>query len=102
MMGSGPGLRLRIGQEELTRQQVRPGTVRRIIPYALKYRWSLLLLLFFTAVDSGIAVANPLILGLIIDDAILPHRLPVLIELTIAAAGLAVLDALATYIETWC
>jgi ATP-binding cassette subfamily B protein len=101
MMGSGPGLRLR-SREELTSQQVKPGTVRRIIPYALRYRWALLVLIVSTAVDSGITVAYPLILGLIIDDAILPHKVPVLIDLTILAAGLALLDALASYVGTWC
>jgi ATP-binding cassette, subfamily B, bacterial len=102
MIGSGPGLRLRINQGELTRQQVKPGTARRIIPYAVRYRWSLVVLLVSTAVDSGINVTNPLILGLLIDNAILPRRLSVLIELALAAAGLALLDALATYIQTWC
>ena len=104
MMGSGPGPRLRMGreEEELTRQQVKPGTIRRVIPYAMTYRWSLLLLLVSTAVDSAITVTNLLIIGLIIDDAILPRRLSVLIELAILAAGLALLDALASYIATWC
>jgi ATP-binding cassette, subfamily B, bacterial len=102
MLGSGPGFRLRISQEELTRQQVRPGTVRRIVPYALKYRWALLLLLVSTAIDSGIVVASPLILGLVIDDAILPRKLTILIELSLVSAGLALLDALTSYIETWC
>src|SRR5271170_3657448 len=101
MKGAGPGLRLR-SSEEVTRQQVKPGTVRRIIPYALTYRWSLLLLILTTAIDSAITVANPLILGLVIDDAILPHKIKVLVELTIAAAGLALLDAVVTYISTWC
>jgi ATP-binding cassette, subfamily B, bacterial len=91
-----------MSQEELTRQQVKPGTVRRIIPYALKYRWALLLLLLSTAVDSGIVVGTPLILGLIIDDAILPRKLSVLIILSLVSAGLALLDGLTSYIETWC
>jgi ATP-binding cassette, subfamily B, bacterial len=102
MMGGGPGWGLRLTREEITRQQVRPGTIRRIIPYALRYRWTLVVLLISTAVDSAVTVATPLLLGLIIDDAILPHRLSVLIKLTSAAAGLAVLDALAQYIEVWC
>jgi ATP-binding cassette, subfamily B, bacterial len=101
-MGGGPGMRLRMGGQELTRQQVKPGTVRRIIPYALRYRWALVVLVVSTAVDSAIIVATPLLLGLIIDDAILPHRISVLIELTSAGAGMAVLDALAQYIEAWC
>jgi len=101
MKGVGPGLRLR-SQEEITRQKVRPGTARRIIPYALRYRWALLVLILSTALDAGITVANPLILGLVIDDAILPRKLKVLITLSVVAAGLAVLDALASYVQTWC
>jgi ATP-binding cassette subfamily B protein len=102
MISSGPGLRLRMGQEELTRQQVKRGTLRRIIPYALKYRWSLLVLIFSTAIDAGTTVGGPLILGLIVDDAILPRKISVLIELSLFAAGLALLDGVAEYVETWC
>jgi ATP-binding cassette subfamily B protein len=91
-----------MGTEEFTRQRVKPGTLRRIIPYALRYRWALVLLFISTAVDSFVIVASPVILGLIIDDAILPRRLSVLVELTIAAAGMAVADGLATYIVAWC
>jgi ATP-binding cassette, subfamily B, bacterial len=102
MIGSGPGLGLRINREEVTRQQVRPGTVRRIIPYAMRYRWTLVALVLSTAVDSAITVGIPLLLGLIINYAILPHRFSALIELTSAGAGLLMVDALAQYIETWC
>jgi len=99
--GPGPGMRLRI-DGELTRQQVKPGTARRIIPYALRYRWTLVVLVVCTAVDSAVTVGTPLLLGLIIDDAILPDRISALIELTSAGAGFMVVDALAQYIETWC
>jgi ATP-binding cassette subfamily B protein len=101
MTDVAPGLRLRLGQK-LPRQRVKPGTVRRIIPYALRYRWSLVTLVVSTAVASGITVATPLILGLVIDDAILPRRLSVLIGLALAAAGLAVVNALAAHIQNWC
>ena len=55
-----------------------------------------------TAIDSCATVATPLLLGLIIDDAILPRKVSVLIELTIAAAALALADAAALYIQAWC
>jgi ATP-binding cassette subfamily B protein len=99
MMG-GPGLRLRL-DEEVTRQQVKPGTLRRVLPYAKRYRWALVLLLSVTAVDAAVAAANPLLLGMIIDDGILPRRLAVLIWLTVATVGLAVVDTLALYIQAW-
>jgi ATP-binding cassette subfamily B protein len=94
-------LRLSIG-EEVTRQQVKRGTVRRMLQYVKRYRWALGLLLVVTAVDSGITVANPLLLGMMIDNGILPHKLAVLIELTAATAGLALVDTLAMFVQTWC
>jgi ATP-binding cassette subfamily B protein len=42
------------------------------------------------------------LLGLIIDDTILPRKVSVLIDLTIAAALLALADAAARYIQAWC
>jgi ATP-binding cassette subfamily B protein len=93
------GLRL---DDSITHQKVRPGTVRRILPYARQYRWALTLLLTVTALDACITVANPLLLGMVIDNAILPHDVSVLIVLTLAIAGLALLDVLAVYIQTWC
>jgi ATP-binding cassette subfamily B protein len=87
--------------DSITRQKIRPGTVRRIIPYARQHRWMLGLLLLLTALDASITVANPLLLGLVIDRGILPHRLGVLIELSLIIAGLALADAVARYFQAW-
>ncbi len=99
-MGGGGVRRPRL-DETITHQKVRAGTVRRILPYARKYRWVLALLFFVTALDAAINVANPLLLGTIIDRAIVPHKLGVLIELAVAIALLGLLDALATYLQAW-
>jgi ATP-binding cassette, subfamily B, bacterial len=99
------GIRVPMGSlrldDSITRQKVRPGTVRRIFPYAKRYGWMLGLLLFVTALDAAITVANPLLLAIIIDRAILPHRLGLLVALSLAVAGLAVADAGAMYLRTW-
>lgn len=87
--------------DSITRQKVRPGTVRRIFPYARQYGWALGLLLLVTAINAGITVANPLLLGIVIDRGILPHRLGVLIALSLAVVGLALVGAVATYVQTW-
>jgi ATP-binding cassette subfamily B protein len=100
MMGGGAMRMLRF-DESITRQKVRPGTVRRIFPYAKKYRRALALLLTVTAIDSGVAVANPLLLGLIIDLAIVPHKLNLLIDFSVAIAALGLLDGLAVYLQAW-
>ena len=96
----GPGFRVR-HLDEVTRQQVRPGTVRRIWPYLRRYRGPMVLLLGVTAVDSAILVVSTLILRLIIDDGILRHRESVVVTLALAVAGLALVDAGAEYVRSW-
>src|SRR5260370_1404 len=95
---SGPMLRL---DASITRQKVRPGTVQRIFPYAMAYRWMLVLLLLVTAIDSAVQVANPLLLGLVIDLGILPHRIGIVIALSLAIAAMALVDAGANYLSAW-
>jgi ATP-binding cassette subfamily B protein len=85
--------------DSITRQKVKPGTVRRILPYAKPYRWTLILLLVATAVDSSIMVANPLLLGLIIDRGILPRRPYVLLALCVAIVLLGLIDAGVSYLQ---
>jgi ATP-binding cassette, subfamily B, bacterial len=87
--------------DSITRQKIRPGTVRRIIPYAREHRWQLALLLLVTALDACITVAGPLLLGIAIDSGIERHRLGVVIALSLIIAGLAMADAAAEYIQAW-
>jgi ATP-binding cassette, subfamily B, bacterial len=102
-MISGPAFGMKYIRDDdlITRQQIRPGTVRRVLPYFTRHRWAILFLLSITAVDSAITVVNPVLLGFIVDDGILRHRVDVVVALSLAVAGLAVLDALATYVKSW-
>jgi ATP-binding cassette, subfamily B, bacterial len=87
--------------DSITRQKVRPGTVRRILPYARQYRWMLLLLMIFTALNAGITVVSPLLLGIVIDSGIIPHRLSDIIGFSILIAALGVVNAFAMYFQEW-
>ena len=89
-----------IRDEEVTRQRVKPGTVRRILPYALRYRRAMALLLLITVIDSAIMAASPLLLRAIIDDGILHRRAGVVVALALTVAGLALVDAAATYVKS--
>ena len=100
-MIEGPGFWFRYREDEVTRQQVRPGTARRVWPYLRRYRGPMVLLVVFTAVDSAIVVVSPLILRLIIDDGILRHRESVVVALALTVAGLALVDAGAEYVRSW-
>ena len=93
-MIEAPGFWIRYREDEATRQQVRPGTVRRIWPYLRRYRGAMVLLLGVTVVDSAILVVSPLILRVIIDDGILRHREGVVVTLALVDAG-------ARYVKSW-
>jgi ATP-binding cassette, subfamily B, bacterial len=100
MMGRVGPLRLRFS-DSITQQRITPGTVRRILPYAKPYRWALILTMSATVLDALITAVGPLFLKVVIDDGILRHRLAVVVALSLVIAGLAMLDALAIYIQTW-
>jgi ATP-binding cassette, subfamily B, bacterial len=101
MGGPGPGpARIRVGPD-IKGHQVRPGTMRRIFPYAWRYRWSLLLLMALTAVHAGLTALTPLLLKFVIDDGIVPRRQDVVVILALVIAGSALLDAAAMYLQTW-
>src|ERR1700678_2378394 len=96
-----PRMHLRL-DESITRQKVRPGIMRRILPYAKPYRWLLLMLVLCTAVDSVVTVTIPLMLRYVIDDGIIPRKVAVVVAVSLIIAGLALLDALAVFIQTRC
>ncbi len=82
-----------MGGEEVTRQRVRPGTFRRILPYVRPYRGLAILLLTITVLGAGITVAIPLLFKVIIDDGVIPRDTAVVVWVAAAAAVLALVDA---------
>jgi ATP-binding cassette, subfamily B, bacterial len=103
MMGSpGPvGMLGRAYTESVTRQQIKPGTVRRILPYAKRYRRPIALLLTLVVFTSASGTASPLLMAAIIDDGILRGRIPVVLWLSLATVGLAVAGAIFGYLSAW-
>ena len=69
-MGNGMARSFRM-DPSVTKQKLKPGTVRRIVRYARPYRWLLTAFLLLTVIDALITVVNPLILREIIDHGIL-------------------------------
>ena len=85
----------------VTHQKLKPGTVRRIIGYAKPYKLWLALFLFATILDSFITVVNPVLLGDIIDEGILPRDEAIVIGLAIAVAAVALFDAFLGFTIRW-
>jgi ATP-binding cassette subfamily B protein len=93
---------MHIGPDRTGNEKIRPGTLRRILPYARHYRWSLTALVLLTAVHAGITAVSPLMLKFVIDDGIVPGRNRVVVGLALLIAGLSLVDAGAVYLQTRC
>lgn len=102
MMGPPGSVTYRsFGLNEVTRQKVRPGTARRIVPYMKKYRWGILILVIATVLDAAILTTMPLLLRVVIDQGVVPRRSGIVIEIAVLVGGLAILDALVSLIQRW-
>ncbi|MFF7459280.1 ABC transporter ATP-binding protein [Kitasatospora sp. NPDC008115] len=87
--------------KRVTKQRVRPGTLRRILPYAGNCRWALVTLVIAAVTDAVITAGSPLILKAVIDEGILPGKLRVVALLAAGVAVLALVSAVAVYVQTW-
>jgi ATP-binding cassette, subfamily B, bacterial len=85
----------------VTHQKLKPGTVRRIIGYAKPYKVYLTLFLIATILDSLITVVNPVLLGKIIDEGILPRDEAIVLLLAGAVAAVALFDAFLGFVIRW-
>ncbi|MFC9129028.1 ABC transporter ATP-binding protein [Streptomyces sp. NPDC057099] len=92
---------LRFDDGKVTRQRIRKGTMRRIVPYALRYRRPMALLLSATVISAVTTAASPLILKAVIDEGILPGRRGTMLWLCAAVAGTALVEAAAMYAQAW-
>jgi ATP-binding cassette subfamily B protein len=85
----------------VTKQQLRPGIVRRIAGYARPYRWDLTVFLLAAALDAVVTVSYPILLGVIIDQGIVPKRTDVVLQLAAVVVGLAIFDAFLTVLQRY-
>jgi ATP-binding cassette subfamily B protein len=103
--GPGPGpmhmMRGFVADESVTKQELRRGTVRRVVTYARPYRRDLSIFLVAAALDAVITVSIPVLLGLVIDRGVLPRRLDIVIVIAAIVAGLAIFDGLLNFIQRW-
>ncbi|GAA4227115.1 ABC transporter ATP-binding protein [Actinomadura meridiana] len=85
----------------VTRQKLKPGTVKRIAGYARPYVRELVLFLTLNSLAALIVVANPLLLKAIIDQGIVSGRQDLVIWLAVAVAGLALVEAVLGLGQRW-
>jgi ATP-binding cassette subfamily B protein len=85
----------------ITKQKLKPGTVRRIAGYARPYRVLLAAFLLCTSLDALITVVNPLLLREIIDRGIIPRDEAIIIAIAVAVAVVALFDAGLGFVNRW-
>jgi ATP-binding cassette subfamily B protein len=85
----------------VTKQKLKPGTVRRIAGYARPYRVDLVIFLLAAALDAVVTVTYPLLLAVVIDQGILHKNTGVVIGVAAAVAGLAIFDALLSVVQRY-
>jgi ATP-binding cassette subfamily B protein len=103
-MVHGPGFMVARGfrmDPSITKQKLKPGTIRRIIGYARPYRWKLLLFLLVTSLDAMVVVVNPLLLRELIDNGIIARNQGVVLAVALTVAGVALFDALLGVLNRW-
>jgi ATP-binding cassette, subfamily B, bacterial len=103
-MVHGPGMMMARGfrmDPSVTKQKLKPGTIRRIVGYARPYRVQLTIFLIATALDACITVVNPLLLRELIDGGILTRDESVVIVVGVTVAAVAVVDAFLGVVNRW-
>ncbi|HXZ66680.1 MAG TPA: ABC transporter ATP-binding protein [Streptosporangiaceae bacterium] len=85
----------------VTKQKLTPGTVRRIAGYARPYRLELAIFLLAAALDAGVTVGYPVLLGFVIDKGIIPKRPAVVLAVAGIMAGLALFDAVLSVVQRY-
>ena len=82
-------------------QKLRPGTIKRIVGYAIPYKGWLIAYLVTVVIDALLVVATPLLIKKLIDDGVVPGNPSLVTYLALSVAGIAILDALFNMIGRW-
>jgi ATP-binding cassette, subfamily B, bacterial len=91
--GGWGGMRSLRQDRSVLQHRVKKGTARRMLTFAVPYKWILAVFLPVVVVDAAIGAVNPLILRALIDNGIEHHDADLVIGLAVLTAGLAIFDA---------
>src|ERR1700759_4105919 len=77
----------------VTKQKLKPGTIKRVAGYARPYRLQLSIYLIATAIDAAITVVNPLLLRELIDNGIIGKDQGIILVVALTVVGVTLFDA---------
>lgn len=82
-------------------RKLKPGTIKRIVSFALPYKRFLIFFLITVVIDALLIVATPLLLRNLIDDGVIPRNADLVTQLALLVALIALLDAIFNIIGRW-
>ncbi len=91
MAGMG-AMRSLMQDASILKQKVKPGTLKRMLRFAIPYRGLLALFLLVVILDAGVSIVNPLIYRHIINNGFLQGNAALIIRFAILAGVLGLLD----------
>ncbi len=95
------GLRGFARDTDTIRHTIKPGTIPRIIRFGASYARILGVYLILIIVDAAVGTINPLIYREVINKGVLGHDVSLVVLLALGAAGIAILDAVLSFVKLW-
>src|SRR4051794_34941234 len=100
-MHAGAAWRHLRSDRSVVHNRIGAGTVRRVFGFARPHRRLIAFFLGLTVIDAGLVVVSPLLAQHIIDDGIHGGDRQLVVVLSLAMAGVALISALLTVGEGW-
>lgn len=87
--------------EETARQELTPGTVRRTLQFAARYRGKLIFFLILSVLGAVLGVASPILAGDVVNAIVGGQNAPLIVRLALLIAAVAVADAALSVVTRW-
>ena len=87
--------------EETARQELTPGTVRRTLQFAARYRGKLIFFLILSVLGAVLGVASPILAGDVVNEIVGGQNAPLIVRLALLIAAVAVADAALSVVTRW-
>ncbi|SFV23239.1 ABC transporter ATP-binding protein [Micrococcus terreus] len=87
--------------EETARQELTPGTVRRTLQFAARYRGKLIVFLILSVLGAVLGVASPILAGDVVNAIVGGQNAPLIVRLALLIAAVAVADAALSVVTRW-
>jgi len=101
MHASWMSFRSLTADQSVKNQKLKPGTLKRIIGFALPYKVSLSLFMITVIIDAFLIIATPLLIKQLIDNGVIPGNDSLVTKLAAVVALIAILDAVFSMIGRW-